>query len=187
MLEKGTLLWRVYRRGGNHPGKWHAFRSYGPLKSMRFDHHEKPPHVQSRGILYGALQIDTCLAEVYQESRTVVLGREDPWLAAFELERDVTLLDLRGTWPTAAGASMAMNSGQRARARRWSRRIYEDYPGIEGLWYASSMHANQPAIALYERAADCIPDWPAFHRPLDDPALGGLLAAMARRLGYVVV
>ena len=39
----------------------------------------------------------------------------------------------------------------RPRARRWSQAIYAVYADAAGLWYASSMHANAPAVALYER------------------------------------
>ena len=110
-----------------------------------------------------------------------------PWLAGFELRRQITLLDLTGTWPTRAGASMAISSGPRPRAQRWSRVIYEAYPDVEGLLYPSSMHANRPAVALYERAGGALPHTPVFHRPLDDPALLPVLARVARDLGYGLV
>lgn len=187
VVAKGTLLWRLYRRGGAHPAEWPEFRAFGPLKSMRFDHHEEPPRTQARRILYGAAAIATCVAEVFQDDRTVDRTRRAPWLVGFELTRAVRLLDLRGPWPTAAGASMALNSGQRARARRWSLRIYEDYPDVEGLWYASSMNANEPAFALYERAADALPAYPVFHRSLSDPGLDGPVAAIAQLLGHLVL
>jgi len=81
--------------------------------------------------------------------------------------RDVGLLDLTGPWPTRAGASQALSSGPRSRAREWSRRIYEDYPMIEGLYYPSSMHgARYAAVALYERAESSLPPRPSFHRAL---------------------
>lgn len=187
VLAKGTLLWRLYRRGGARAAEWHEFRDYGPLESMRFDHHEEPARPQARKILYGAAAIATCVAEVFQEDRAVDRNRREPWLVGFELARDVTLLDLRRAWPTAAGASMALNSGGRARARRWSVRIYEDYPRVQGLWYPSSMNANQPAFALYERAEDALPDRPVFHRRLSDPGLDGPLVAIVQRLNYLLL
>ncbi len=82
---------------------------------------------------------------------------------------------------------MAMSSGPRPRAQQWSRVIYASYPELEGLCYASSMHANQPAVALYERAEDALPAVPTFHRPLADPALLEALKKVAKRLGYELV
>ena len=70
---------------------------------------------------------------------------------------------------------------------RWSRAIYSAYPDIEGLYYPSSMAANRPAFALYERAVSAIPRAPAFHRPLSDPTLLTLLRNVARDLGYVLL
>lgn len=186
-LSRGTLLWRIYRRGGPHPTGWNEFRSFGPLKTMRFDHHDDPARPQVRKVLYGAPAIGTCLAEVFQEDRVIDRARRDPCLVAFRLARDVPVLNLRERWPTAAGASMLINSGQRARARRWSVRIYEDYANIEGLWYCSSMNANEPAVVLYERAEDALAPRPAFHRVLADFTLDGPLHAISSRLRYLVV
>src|SRR5919199_4495153 len=52
ILRAGTELWRVYARGGCHPRSWNTFRSYGPVKTMRFDHHEEPVREQDRRILF---------------------------------------------------------------------------------------------------------------------------------------
>jgi len=184
ILPQGSELWRIYYRGGDHPTRWNEFRSFGPSNS-RFDHHIPPAHVQSRAILYATRNPKTCLAEVYQETHLIDRSRNKPWLAGFKLHRDVALLDLSGTWPTRAGASMAINSGPRPRARRWSRAIYDGYLGlIEGLLYPSSMNANEPAIAFYEPANPCLPKAPTFHRPLDDPNLDPYLRSAAHGLGY---
>ncbi len=51
---------------------------------------------------------------------------------------------------------MALVSGPRPRARAWARAIYVAYPEAEGVWYGSSMHANTPCIALFERAQDVV-------------------------------
>ena len=185
-LSQGTLLWRIYKRGGPHPTEWNEFRSFGPLKEMRFDHHD-PAWPRRRKVLYGAPAIDTCIAEVFQERRVVNRARQHPCLVAIRLARDVPVLNLRQRWPTAAGASMLINSGQRARARRWSVRIYEDYANVEGLWYSSSMNANEPAVMLYERAEDALDARPAFHRALADFTLDGPLHVISARLGYLVV
>jgi hypothetical protein len=82
---------------------------------------------------------------------------------------------------------MAINSGPRPRARRWSQAIYDAYPTVEGLYYASSMNANEPALVLYERAASALPGRPLFHRALADAALTGAVVRAARRFTYAVV
>lgn len=183
-------LWRVYFRGGRYPATWDTFRSFGPSASGRFDHQDEPPGEQERKVLYAATGADpvaTCLAEVFQERRSVNLRREEPWLACFSLAADVPLLDLTGRWPTRAGASMAINSGPRPRTRRWSRAIYAAYPEIQGLLYASSMNAGRPAVALYERAGDALPARPVFNEPLSHPVLLPALRRVAAGLGYSLI
>lgn len=186
ICDAGTLLFRIYFRGGPYPGRWNAFRRYGPT-SARFDHHEPPSRLQERGILYAATQIAACLAEVFQSGRTIDAHQGDPWLVGFHLARPVRLLDLTGLWPTRAGASMAISSGPRPRARLWSRAIYAAYPEAEGLWYGSSMHANTPVLALYERAESALPAAPVLHRALHDETLQVVLENAARQLGYWLV
>lgn len=184
ILPAGTELWRIYFRGGAHPGTWGSFRFFGPVDA-RFDHHVPPPHVQARGVIYAATEIKSCVAEVFQATRLLDRQRNDPWLVGFQLSRDVFLHDLTGNWPTAAGASMAINTGPRVRARKWSRAIYDAFVRVEGLWYCSSMNANQPAILLYERAEDALATVvPFFHRALVDPVLFTPLRNAAADLGY---
>lgn len=187
ILTAGTWIWRIYFREPPGRSGWNVFRAYGPVSQSRFDHHLPPPRIQERRILYAALDAATCLAEVFQRDRRVNLSRNEPWLAAIAIERDLRLLSLTGDWPTAAGASMAISSGRRDRAREWSRAIYAAYPEIDGLFYASSMNANLPSIGLYERATDAIPAMPVFHRSLMDPTLATTLAQAATRLRYVIV
>lgn len=192
VLRTGTVLWRVYFRGGTHPTLWSVFRQFGPTNG-RFDQQlpdaDGNPCLQDRAILYAALQGPTCFAEVFQDSRVIDRRARDPWLVAFRLQHTLQLLDLTGTWPTRAGASMAINTGSRFRAQRWSRVIYDAYPALHGLYYLSSMHTNQPAIALYERAKDtgALPARPLFHRSLSDPSLLTVLRNVAVDLGYLLV
>ena len=188
ILDRGALLWRVYRRGGPHPTLWQMFRHFGPLNG-RFDHHlpddAGKPRIQERGIYYAAADLATCLAEVFQDTRAIHRNAADqPWAVGFELAAPVRLLDLTDTWPTRAGASMALSSGPRPRARRWSRAIYDAYPEIQGLYYPSSMHAHRPMISLWERSREALPEHPLFHRALNDPALLVGLDRAATDIGY---
>jgi hypothetical protein len=130
--------------------------------------------MQAGEILYGAIGPKgglTAIAEVFQETRVVDRAGKAPCLIAFDTKADLQLLDLTGTWPTVAGASMAMASGLRARARRWSQAIYLAFPAVDGLLYGSSMNGNQPCVALYERAGRAMPAYPSFNRMLTDPTM----------------
>ena len=186
VLRPGTRIWRIYFQAGAHPTTWAQFRSWGPTHA-RFDHHLPPPRLQPREILYGALGAKgalTCLSEAFQQSRVVERTRGTPALVAFDLTRPVRLLDLTGTWPTQAGASMAIHSGRRDRARRWSQAIYSAFSDVEGVLYPSSMNANEPCVALYERARHAMPSVPAFHRLLSDAAILSRLRRACGELGY---
>ena len=184
VLPARTALFRLYFRGGKHPTSWNGFRSFGPLESSRFDHHSPPRREQERRILYAAAGLETCLAEVYQERRLIDRKYKEPWLVGFHLRSELVLLDLSGRWPTRAGASMAINSGPRPRAQRWSRAIHAAYPGIQGLYYPSSMYGEGHCLALYERAEPSIPALPVLHRSLDHPALLPWLEGVAEDIGY---
>lgn len=190
-LSAGEVLWRIYKRAGRHPVGWSTFRAFGPLQTARFDHHlhdgDGAPHTQMRRIYYATTEIATCLAELFQDTRTIDREGDRATLVGFELRRDLSLLDLTGVWPTRAGASMALCSGPRSRARAWSRPIYEAYRDVQGLYYPSSMHAHRPALALYERAFLALPRAPLLHRPLSDPALLADLDRVASDLGYQLV
>lgn len=193
LLEPGTELWRVYFRGGRHPTLWNQFRAYGP-NDARFDHQcagaEGQPLVQEREILYAATSLVTCLAEVFQRTRIIRRSIGDPWLVGFTLQSELRLLDLTSQWPTQTGkASAAISMGSRSRARRWSQAIYEAYPDAHGLYYASSMNALQPCIALYERARSTgfLPERPGFHRSLEDPTWETVLKNAAVKLNYRVL
>ena len=186
-MPAGAELWRIYFRAGAHASRWDGFRSFGPT-GARFDHQPTPPKQhRTRAILYASDSGPTSLAEVFQQTRVIDRFADAPVLSAFRLTRDLHLLDLTGAWPTRARASMAINAGSRVTARSWSRAIYVAYPRIEGLRYASSMNANQPAFALYERARRSLPAGPALDLPLAASALTALLADAALRFGYALV
>jgi hypothetical protein len=184
VVPDGTALFRVYFRGGDHPGTWSRFRYFGPLASGRFDHHLGPPHPQSRGILYVAWHPRTCLAEVFQAKRRIDVLSRSPLLVGFQVVRSIPLLDLTGHWPTRAGASTAITSGPRSRAQAWARHIYDAYPRIGGVFYGSSMDGGSPCAALFERALDALPVLPRQHRALVDPLLRPLLQRAAFQLNY---
>jgi hypothetical protein len=111
----------------------------------------------------------TTLAEAFQDTRTIDLWHHDPWLVGFETVVPLRLLDLTGSWPTRAGASLALSTVRRDRARRGSQAIFDTYLDATGLAYPSSMDANRPCLALYERGQAGIPARPRFHAALVTP------------------
>jgi hypothetical protein len=113
---------------------------------------------------------------------------QTPWLVVFETSRELKLLDLTGDFATRMGASMAIHSGSRARARGWARDLYEAYPEAQGILYAASMHEGQHAIALNERALQgpLFPAHPLFHRALADDVMVDVLKHAASDLGYAL-
>jgi hypothetical protein len=138
-------------------------------------------------MMYAAHDPLTCFAEVFQQERRIHRRLNGPALAGIAIERELRLLNLAGPWPTAAGASMAINSGDRELAQAWSRAIYDAFPDMDGLWYGSSMNANSPSVALYERAEDAMPETPIFNRPLTDPSLATTIRSAADQFGYDLV
>ncbi len=181
-------LARIYHASGPHPVAWNQFRAWGPARNARFDHHQPDaagePQVQSRGILYCARQGITCIAEVFQGTRVVNRYANDPYLCVLSPKRDLKLLDLTGEFATRMGASLAIHSGPRHRAREWARALHDAYDH-DGLLYLSSMHPGASAIALNERAEDAMPAAPLSNRPLSDPLLTDVIDALTHRLGYL--
>ena len=187
ILAADTALARIYFAGGPHPSRWNQFRSVGPT-AARWDHHLPNAHrvavEQDRAIFYCAPDVDTCAAEVFQATRRIDRTRNAPWLVVFALREAVTLLNVHGAFATTIGASTAIHSGPRARARAWARELYDAYPDIQGLYYGSSMNGHAPAIVLNDRAQRAIPEQPQFHRALNDDMLVEVLQRIALRLSY---
>lgn len=187
-LNESDTLARVYFAGGPRPVAWNEFRSWGPAERARFDHHlydaNSRPHLQDRGVFYCAEAAQTCIAEVFQQARVIERVRNDPYLAIFELKSALRLLDLRGYFATQMGASLAIHSGPRHRARAWARALYDAY-NHDGILYLSSMNSGQTAIALNERSENCLAPDARFNRPLADPSLTDLIDACAHSLGYL--
>jgi hypothetical protein len=189
-LPAGSALARVYYTSSAHPLAWNQFRSFGPL-NFRWDHLPTiagEPREQGPTVYYAAANAVTCLAEVFQATRRIDRVYQAPWLVIFNTLRALSLLDLTGDFATRMGASMAIHSGSRGRARGWARDLYEAFADAEGLVFASSMHGGAPAFALNERAlrATMFPPHPEFHRALADDVLLDPLKHAAQALGYAL-
>jgi hypothetical protein len=190
-LPRDTRLARVYYAASRYPSAWNAFRYFGPLNT-RWDHHVPTAAgtavAQERGIYYAASDAKTCLAEMFQTTRRIDRAFQSPWLAVFESARPLVLLDLVGDFATRMGASMAIHSGCRGRARGWARDLYEAFPDVHGIRYASSMNGGAHAFALNERAlrSALFPPHPLFHRALADDVMLDPLKHAAQALGYAL-
>ena len=137
---------------------------------------------------YAAAEAVTALAEVFQATRRIDRVYQAPWLVVFKTQRSLKLLDLAGEFATAMGASMAIHSGSRGRAREWARDLYAAFPAVEGFRYTASMPAGRPAFVLNERALrePLFPAHPEFHRALADDLLLDPLKHAAQALGYAL-
>ncbi len=182
------LLFRIYKRGGDHPTLWNQFRRYGPLS--RFDHHQfnadGEPGFQQRGVLYAAGDFATSVAEFFQHRRRRIdRFDQSPWLAAFRLPGNVRLLNLTDTFCVRVGASMKLMTGPFSHTQPWSEGFYDTYTDIQGLYYQSSL-TNRAAIMFYERVdkRDLFPPATQMHRPLDSPLMLKPLAIVAQEIGY---
>jgi hypothetical protein len=181
----------VYYAARRYPIAWNTFRYFG-LLNARWDHHAPTATgaagAQGRGIYYAALDAKTCLAEVFQMTRRVDRAFQSPWLAVFEIAQSVLGVDLTGDFATRMGASMAIHSGSRDRARGWARDLYDAFPDIQGIRFASSMSGGAPAFALNERAlrSSLFPPHPLFHRALADDVMLDPLKHAAQALGYAL-
>ncbi|MFN8621042.1 MAG: RES family NAD+ phosphorylase [Chloroflexota bacterium] len=197
-LPAGTSLVRLYRIDP-HGTRWDAFRTYGPAPRARFDHHVPPPgSAADRGILYVAGDAPTALVEAFAETRLIDRRDRRPWLVRFGTVRPVRLLDIGGTWPTRAGASQALATGDHPeRTQAWARAIVDELD-VDGIRYPSSQRGRPRErrpdaipprlwganLALFERAADALPPRPSLHIALDHPGLATILGAVAVRYGY---
>ena len=190
-LPAGSALARVYYTSSAHPQGWNEFRYFGPLNA-RWDHHlaseAGQPQTQDRGLYYAAADARTCFAEVFQATRRIDRVYQAPWLVVFKTAAALQLLDLTGEFATRMGASMAIHSGSRPRARGWARDLYAAFPMAQGIVYASFMHAGAPALALNDRVLrhPLFPPHPEFHRALADDMLLDPLKHAAQALGYAL-
>jgi RES domain len=170
---------------------WNGFRFFGPVNA-RWDHHlanaSGDAQWQDRGIYYAASDAKTCLAEAFQSTRRIDRAFQAPCLVVFETVSALQVLDLTGEFATRMGASMAIHSGSRGRARGWARDLYEAFVDGQGILYASSMHGGAEAIALNERAlkVPLFGPHPLLHRALADDVMLDPLKHAAQALGYAL-
>lgn len=189
---------RIYAAGGPFATTWNAFRRFGPVSSMRFDHQPPPrrPH-PTRGVIYGAGRwasatgfVDPLEVAVLESFPDGVVDRRtnDPRLVVWKPERSLRLLQLSdSSWLARAHGNAALLTGARGVARMWSRAVYREYPNIDGLIWSSSVLQSGRSIMLYERADDGLPAAPSSDRPLTEKFLQPALARIAGQYGLTLM
>lgn len=190
----GVHVARIYSAGGSWPATWNAFRAYGPVRGMRFEHHPRPRGDHpSYGVSYGAVDwhpagpVDPLPCTVAETSRGFVVDRHtsEPWLSIFRPTRALRLLLLSdSSWLARAHGNAALMAGSTAVAQRWARRLWQEYRDLDGLCWSSSPYPSSRSIVLFERAASALPARPALNVPLTHPGLTAPLSRIAADLRY---
>ncbi len=181
-LGTDQVLWRVHSTSGPYVLPWDRLRHVGPTTG-RWDPQLPPLGTSARGVLYAALDVTTVVAEVFQDTRVVDRVTWSPHLTGWHPARNLTLLDLTGTWPVRQGASHVLTTGPRSVCRAWACAIDTRWPDLDGLFSASAM-TGAPTVTLFTTAADAFPPRPVFSRPLSHPELAGAVRRAAATVGY---
>ena len=184
-LAEHTVLWRLHRTAGENVTAWTSCGS-GDRRTPASTRMSRRPICQDRGVTYAALDIATCLAEVFQDRRVIDTARGAPYLTAWRPTRALHLLDLAGRWPIRNGASHLLNTGPHDLCRSWSRTIFSRWPDLDGLWHISAM-TGEAEVTLFTATRDTFPARPLFSRPMSDPGTRGWIVAAAARIGYDVI
>lgn len=204
VLEVDEKVVRIYNAGGPYASQWSDFRFYGPVASMRFDHHPSPRRVHpDRAVSYAAVKwglggrpgvtSDPLRTAVLECAQDGYLDRSTnkPRLVVWSPARSLRLLALSDSdWLPRAGGNAALLSGARGVARHWSRKVYADYAGtdeVDGLLWASSVHPAGRSMVLFERARTALPASPTVDRPLDEPAFTDALGRIAQEFNLTLL
>lgn len=183
LVEHTGPVFRIARTSGDHVLPWNALRGFGWLPSMRWDPHpdrmrEQPQHA----VMYAATTVGTAAAEVWQDVRVIDTISGAPVLIGWTPARPLRLLDLSGDWLVRQGAARSLAHGPKEVCRAWARTIHDTWPDLHGLRVDSTMTGTN--LVLFEPAARCVPAAPDLVRPLADPTVIALLAAIATEIGY---
>ncbi len=182
--EAGTRFVRMY-----DPSRFDAkpigFRNHGPHK--RFDHHKagEPAEDPEHTILYAGKSFAGCLVEIFGDNRVVQFGKWE--IVVFEIERDLSLLELRGDGAMRAGSVAALcKDSDHSHSQTWSRYFYQNqflYQESDGLIFGNA-HNDELALALYERCESSLKL--ISNTPLSSKNLRSTLLKLGTELGFVI-
>lgn len=183
----GRQLARIALTTSPYALPWGGLRTWGPVQRCRWDPHPPPAGEHpGHGVLYTACDLMTCAAEVFADTRVVDTRSDSPVLQVWQPTRPLRLLDLTSRWALRNGASVSLDSAERATCRAWARAVHDQLPALDGLWVRSTM-TGQAMTVLLTPAADSIPALPDQSAPLADPTIHALLCELAPDIGYEVV
>jgi hypothetical protein len=182
-LPAASVLWRIHFTASAHVVPWNRLRTWGPVPGFRWEPHPLPPgDYAPLGAAYLGEDVLTCLAEVFQLTRFVDIDRDDPYVTAFSMTRDLVLADLTGPWLLKAGGSAQVALQGKERTRAWARAIHEAWPDLDGVIAPSAMVGGHQVVAVW--TADAIPPTPEFSVPLNSPGILADIVAATARIGY---
>lgn len=206
VLPADTLLTRISFTQDPHATEFGRLRTWGPVEHGRWDPHRgltgsdgtiAAARDPERGVLYAALDVDTALAEVFQDEddhltaetpRIIDLQAGGPTLIRWRTTRPLELLDLTGSWALRHGASASLGGEPRQTCQEWARAIANAVSSscpIDGLWVRSTM-TGRPMPVLYGGSVSSFPQYPVLSRLLADGAILDRIVAAAQRIGYDV-
>ncbi|WP_062526608.1 RES family NAD+ phosphorylase [Demequina rhizosphaerae] len=179
-------LWRIVRTSGDRVRPWWEPRTYGPLRTMRWDPQVPPPRDQpGRAVLYAASDLVGAVAEAWHATRRIDVHSGDPVIVSF-MPEPLRLLDL-----TAQGRFLIRNrldagvvGGPRASCRRLASSVLAVDPAVEGLLVPSA-RTGVNVVLFAAGAAKAGRRATLIHRA-DDPTAVRLLSAIADELGYAI-
>lgn len=187
MVSYREALWRISDTTGPHVLPWNSLRTYGPLRTMRWDPHTPPPSAQpERAVTYASPDLVTVMAERFQKYREVDPVSGDPYLYGFLPARQLELLDLTGEWPLRNHASHALNAAPKPVCRAWAAAILDAWPDLDGLRCRSTMD-GRVTFVLFPGARGACPERPDFAAPLTQGDTFARVAAAAGAIGYGVL
>lgn len=179
------LLWRIHKTAGPHPSSWNEYRTYGPLKKMRWDPHPLPVGRRPGcGVIYASTDLRTAVAEVFQSAKRIDPYTGDPYATTFIPRVPLRLLEMYSedaAWLLRHDASHSLMHGPRSTCRNWARAVL-DARRVDGLWVQSTMTGRATTV-LFGPSSMKLPAWPRDTAPLSASHLLKALDDIATSLG----
>ncbi|WP_062077195.1 RES domain-containing protein [Demequina globuliformis] len=155
----------------------------GPLPTRRWDPH-RPTAINQpdRAVLYAATTLATAVAEAFQSLRYIDTVSGDPWIFTFTPTRPLRLLNIEGSWAVRNGAAAALAHGDKRITRAWTREVFVQQPGLDGVWAPSTLVGE--TVTLFSDGIAAMPVRAHQSIAADDPAARVVLEEIADQIGY---
>jgi hypothetical protein len=180
-------FWTIAAGSGPYSCPFGTMRTFGPLRTARFDPHPMPASSNSgEEALYAATDLLSAIGERYQRQRAVhISDPTNPVAYSWFPTRSLHLVDLSGPGAVRLGASHVINTGPRSVCRTWARAIRLAWANADGIRYSSSMTGLDCAV-LWAPARNSFPAAPDFAEFMSAPAPAwqALIQGACVQLGY---